>query len=65
MENVAAGFVLDAGAIGAFAEWMRKLGWKAEGRLVSAERVGDGNMNMTVRVRTAESSCILKQARGW
>ncbi|MBN8734472.1 MAG: phosphotransferase [Acidobacteria bacterium] len=65
MENVAAGFVLDAGAVGTIAERMQTLGWQPGGRLVSAERVGDGNMNMTVRVRTADSSFILKQARPW
>ncbi|MBK7928054.1 MAG: hypothetical protein IPJ98_11375 [Bryobacterales bacterium] len=51
MENDAAGFVLDAGAVGTIEEQMRMLGWDAGGGLVSTERVGDGNMNMTVRVR--------------
>ena len=58
-------FVLDAGEVGVIEERMKLLGWDNGGRLVSAERVGDGNMNMTVRVRTADSSFILKQARPW
>lgn len=58
-------FVLDAGAVAVIEQRMRMLGWETRGGLVSAERVGDGNMNMTVRVRTAGSSFILKQARPW
>ncbi|MDL1893438.1 GNAT family N-acetyltransferase, partial [Sphingobacteriales bacterium CHB3] len=53
------------GAVAVIEQRMRMLGWETRGGLVSAERVGDGNMNMTVRVRTAGSSFILKQARPW
>ena len=33
--------------------------------LHSARKAGDGNMNLTLRLTTAEGSLILKQARPW
>ncbi|HBY59069.1 MAG TPA: aminoglycoside phosphotransferase, partial [Solibacterales bacterium] len=57
--------MLDPGAVAAIEKWMKRLGWEAGGRLISVERAGNGNMNMTVRVRTADWSFILKQARPW
>jgi 5-methylthioribose kinase len=41
-------------------------GWIADDeRVLECGRAGDGNMNLTLRVRTAGGSLILKQARPW
>jgi len=45
---------------------MRRLHWLRAGeRIESSGRAGEGNMNLTLRVRTNERSVILKQARPW
>jgi 5-methylthioribose kinase len=44
---------------------LRDLGWLQNDRVLRAEKIGDGNMNLTVRLHLARSSAILKQARPW
>jgi 5-methylthioribose kinase len=45
---------------------MRRLGWLRSGeRVRGCERAGEGNMNLTLRVRTSSRSVILKQSRPW
>ncbi len=45
---------------------MARLHWLRTGEHVLAcDRAGEGNMNLTLRVRTSERSLILKQARPW
>lgn len=61
----AGSFVLDPADLGRLDADLRRLGWLAHETLVHAERIGGGNMNMTVRVRTDRRSFILKQARPW
>jgi 5-methylthioribose kinase len=59
-------FFLDAGDQRGLSEYLRERGWLAESEdVLDAERAGEGNMNCTVRVRTATRSFILKQARPW
>lgn len=58
-------YVLDPSNLNEMNNCLRKLGWDRGGPVFAAERIGDGNMNMTVRARTARSSYILKQARPW
>ena len=58
-------YVLDANDIASLQAHLRSLDWLPDEPIVSAQRIGDGNMNMTVRVRSMRSSFILKQARPW
>lgn len=58
-------YVLDANDITSLKAHLRSLDWLPDEPIVSARRIGDGNMNMTVRVRSIGSSFILKQARPW
>ncbi len=45
---------------------LRQHGWLAEDELLrKCEKPGDGNMNLTIRVRTDRRSLIVKQARPW
>lgn len=45
---------------------MRGLGWlAADERVRSCEKAGEGNMNLTLRVRTDRRSVIVKQSRPW
>lgn len=45
---------------------MRRLNWLRGGeRVLSCERAGEGNMNLTLRIRTDQRSLILKQSRPW
>lgn len=60
-----ADYVLDPLNLKAMNEHLQKLRWVPAGPVVSAERIGDGNMNMTVRAHSERSSYILKQARPW
>ncbi len=47
-------------------DFLRQRGWMVEGeRFLGATRAGEGNMNLTLRVRTDRRSLILKQARPW
>lgn len=57
--------MLDAANLAALDAYLGRRGWLSAGPAVSAQRIGDGNMNMTVRVRANQSSFILKQARPW
>lgn len=59
------GYVLDPSNLNEMNDHLRMLDWDREGPVFAAERIGDGNMNMTVRARSERSSCILKQARPW
>ena len=52
-------FILDASDLTS----INALPWFRGQPVFSARRIGDGNMNMTVRVRTAGETFILKQAR--
>ncbi|MEX0675896.1 MAG: phosphotransferase [Pirellulales bacterium] len=46
--------------------FLRKRGWLgANERLLACEKPGEGNMNLTIRVRTNQRSFIVKQARPW
>jgi 5-methylthioribose kinase len=46
--------------------YLRERGWLAEEeQFLACERAGEGNMNLTLRVRTERRSLILKQARPW
>lgn len=58
-------FVLDPRDLNRLNARLRGLGWDADGPVLGAERIGDGNMNMTVRARTPRGSFILKQAMPW
>lgn len=55
-------FVLEAGDLASMHAHLRELGWGSVNR---AERIGDGNMNMTVRAWDGDKTFILKQARPW
>ncbi len=53
----------DVAGVGAF---LARRGWLDPGEVVVAcERAGEGNMNLTLRVRTDRRSMVLKQARPW
>ena len=57
---------LSAGDMSRVEALLRELDWLRAGeRLVACARAGEGNMNLTLRVRTGERSMILKQARPW
>lgn len=58
-------YVLEAAECGSIGDYLHGLGWLSAEEVLAAERVGDGNMNMTVRIRTNRSTFILKQARPW
>lgn len=57
---------LEVGNTGAVEALMRDLNWLRAGeRVTSCEKAGEGNMNLTLRVKTGERSLIMKQARPW
>ncbi len=57
---------LCAGETAAVEALMRRQHWLRAGeRVLACGRAGDGNMNLTLRVRTGERSVVLKQARPW
>jgi 5-methylthioribose kinase len=59
-------FFLDPGDPGAIDCHLKRLGWIDQDRVLEAERIGDGNMNLTVRLRFEHRRpAILKQARPW
>lgn len=58
-------FVLDAEDLHGLRAYLKSLGWLPGEALLRAERIGDGNMNITVRVRTDRGSYVLKQAMPW
>ncbi len=53
-------FILDPADLPSLNAHLLSLGWPP---VESAEKIGDGNMNFTVRARCPEGSLILKQAR--
>jgi 5-methylthioribose kinase len=60
------GFFVDAGAPETLEEYARSRGWiLAAESIRSVSKAGEGNMNLTLRLVTAERSFILKQARPW
>jgi 5-methylthioribose kinase len=59
------GFFLDLSDIAALDRHLHELGWIEEDHVESVEPAGEGNMNLTVRVRTARRAFIIKQSRPW
>lgn len=58
--------ILTAGDPDAAEALMRRCGWVADGeRIVSCDKAGEGNMNLTLRIVTDRRSVILKQSRPW
>ena len=59
-------YFLAADDLAELTAYLRQRGWLAQDEhLHHAERAGEGNMNCTLRVKTAARSFILKQARPW
>jgi 5-methylthioribose kinase len=59
-------FCLDAGDAAALRAKLVCLRWiSSDEPLISAEKAGEGNMNLVLRVRTQTRSVILKQSRAW
>lgn len=57
---------LSVGDTNAVEQLMQRLNWLRAGeQVLSCDRAGDGNMNLTLRVRTDQRSLILKQSRPW
>jgi 5-methylthioribose kinase len=56
-------FSLDPADLPGLGGYLESLGWAETSLVQQAERIGAGNMNLTVRVRTAAGSFILKQAK--
>ena len=63
--SAAACFFLDPSNPSAIERRLHELGWFTDDRVRSAERIGDGNMNLTVRVRLGRRTVVVKQARPW
>ena len=60
------GYHLDPNDIQSVAEHLRFLSWLTGERIITVQKIGDGNMNLTVRLRTDSGlSYVLKQARPW
>jgi 5-methylthioribose kinase len=60
------GFYLDPADLDGLRSYLRYMGWLGEGeRLESADKAGEGNMNLTLRLSTSRRSFILKQSRPW
>jgi 5-methylthioribose kinase len=60
------GFFLDPTSLDRLEQYARDQGWIAPGEtLLSVSKAGEGNMNLTLRLVTTETSFILKQARPW
>src|SRR6516164_9544926 len=57
---------LDAADVMGVGEFLAARRWIEPGeRVVACARAGEGNMNLTLRVRTDRRSVVLKQARPW
>ena len=57
---------LEAGGVEQLERLLSDLNWlRKDERLVSCDKAGEGNMNLTLRVCTDQRSMILKQARPW
>jgi 5-methylthioribose kinase len=63
--SVVPNFLLDPQDLVGLAAYLHKTQLIPNERVVSAERIGDGNMNLTVRLHTSSRTLILKQARPW
>ncbi len=63
--SIAPNFLLDPQDLDGLAAYLHKTQLIPDERVISAERIGDGNMNLTVRLRTSSRTLILKQARPW
>ncbi len=58
-------FLVDPADTAQIENHLRALGWLHQDRVLSAEKAGDGNMNLTLRLQLERQSVILKQARPW
>jgi len=57
---------LDAEDVSGVTKFLEQRGWLEPGeRVLDCGRAGDGNMNLTLRVRTNCRSVVVKQARPW
>ena len=57
---------LDAADPDGVRAYLERRGWLSPGETVSGcERAGEGNMNLTLRLRTDRRSLVVKQARPW
>lgn len=57
---------LEAGNVEQLEAFLASRDWLRAGeRLVSCDKAGEGNMNLTLRLRTDQRTMILKQARPW
>jgi 5-methylthioribose kinase len=57
---------LDVGDPSGLNAFLTARGWLDPGeRVIACTRAGEGNMNLTLRVRTVRRSMVLKQARPW
>lgn len=57
---------LDFQDIAAVAQFLKQRQWlDSDERVLDCGRAGDGNMNLTIRVRTNHRSVVVKQARPW
>jgi 5-methylthioribose kinase len=60
------GFYVHPARLAELEGYLRGLGFLADSEeLRSADKAGEGNMNLTLRVTTSERSFVLKQARPW
>lgn len=57
---------LEEGDVDGVSRFLHERNWLEEGEtVVSCDRAGEGNMNLTLRVDTGRRSVILKQSRPW
>jgi 5-methylthioribose kinase len=61
--DLALPFSLDPTDLAGLGCYLEALGWARASEIRRAERIGDGNMNLTVRVYTGSGSFVLKQAK--
>jgi len=58
-------FLVDKDLIG-LTNYLSEKGWlESKERLVNTEPAGEGNMNLTLRIKTDKNSYIIKQSRPW
>lgn len=58
--------LLDSNDLNALSRYLQAHAWlQPHEQIQSVEKAGEGNMNLTLRVRTATRSFIVKQARPW
>lgn len=59
-------FILNKENLKALERQMKALNWlKADDKVISAEKPGEGNMNYTLRISTRQGTWILKQSRDY